>query len=89
MGPPPKGSPDPSCPTLFLHGDRTIPRGSSFGNMFRPFKQALRRRDDSDVAVLPGNHWFMLQSPAATSAAVLQWLSLGDGGGKLPSGSRL
>lgn len=72
------GDVDPSCPALFLYGD------AGLGRHFRPWFDQLRMRDDCDVQAIPGNHWFMLQSPEATSAVVREWLALpADRGGKL------
>jgi pimeloyl-ACP methyl ester carboxylesterase len=78
---PPTGK-NPSVPTLFLHGNH---RGS-LGKQFKPWSKALNARKDSDVVVLNGNHWFMLNSPKETSAAVINWLGLGKEGGKLNEG---
>ena len=70
---------NPSVPTLFLHGSTS----GSLGRLFRTWKKMLHKRKDSDVAVVRGDHWFMLWSPKETSAAVLKWLEFGDQGGKL------
>ena len=70
---------NPSVPTLFLYGDNKKSLGSYFGAWIK----TLNQRKDSDVVVLPGDHWFMLWSPTETSAAIVKWLEMGDKGGKL------
>jgi len=78
VGPPLEGKPNPSCPTLFLYGEKGL------GGGFKPWYSDLHKRSDSDVLAIPGNHWFMLKSPEETSSAVLEWLGI-EGGGKLKS----
>ena len=70
---------NPSVPTLFLYGSHR----NSLGKTFKSWSNALKKREDSDVVVLKGDHWFMLWSPEETSSAVLKWLELGKDGGKL------
>lgn len=77
LAPPPKDpAQNPSCPTLFLFGNKGL------GKMFSKWSQQLEKRSDSDVAVLRGDHWFMLHSPVETTVAVVGWLGQ-DRGGKL------
>ena len=74
--PPSDKSKNPSVPTLFLHGDNK----ASLGRFFKPWMKELHKREDCDVCVLPGDHWFMLWSPKETSEVVIKWL---NNGGKL------
>jgi pimeloyl-ACP methyl ester carboxylesterase len=70
---------NPSVPILFLHGNK---RGS-LGRFFASWSNKLNEREDSDVCMLNGDHWFMLWSPKETSEVIIKWLDLGPNGGKL------